>query len=99
MIQSTQAIRERLCHAIAATLRLSGRKLPEFRDTDKPLKDYEGFDSQCGLEVTVELEVALGVDDFGNNVFVKGAGKSPQARSLSEIVGSIVAVMTRTRKG
>jgi hypothetical protein len=93
MTESTQRIREAVCRAIATTLRRSGRNVPDFADTDKPLKDYEGFDSQCGLEVTVELETALGTVDLGNNVFIKGTGKGARARNVSEIVANITAKM------
>jgi hypothetical protein len=91
MTEKIQSVRERLCKAIATTLQRSGRELPEFKDTDEPLKDYDGFDSQCGLEVTVELEEVLGVPDLGSNVFIKGTGKGTRARNLSEIVTNIVA--------
>jgi hypothetical protein len=93
MTENTQRIREAVCKAIAITLRRSGRNLPDFKDTDEPLKDYDGFDSHCGLEVTVELEVALRTIDLGNNVFIEGAGNSARARNVSEIVANIVAKM------
>ena len=71
-----QDTRRSVCEAIAATLRRSGREVPEFRDQDEPVKNYDGFDSQCGLEVTVELEELLGIDDLGTNIFVKDEGKT-----------------------
>jgi hypothetical protein len=85
-----QRVREALCNAIATTLRRSGRQLPSFKDSDKPLKDYDGLDSLCGIEVTLSLEEALGIEDLGNNIFVKGTGKTARARSLSEIVSKVL---------
>jgi len=90
MTDFKQRIREALCGAISSTLRRSGRQQPQFKDEDKPLKDYEGMDSLCGIEVTLTLEQALGIADLGNNIFVKGTGKSARARSLSEIVSKVV---------
>ena len=98
MNQPKAIVRQTLCEAIAATLRRSGREVPQFKDTDKPVKSYDGFDSQCGVEVTVELEEMLGVDDLGNNLFVKGTGKTICASRLSEIVKEILAKM-RTKRG
>lgn len=62
--------RRTICEAIAATLRRSGRERPTFKDNDEPIKAYDGFDSQCGVEVTVELETTLGLADLGNNIFI-----------------------------
>src|SRR3954465_3221491 len=79
-------LREALYTAIALTLQRSGRQKPTFRDSDKPISGYEGFDSQCGVEVTLELEQLLGIDDLGTNVFVKGTGSTAQARTIAEMV-------------
>lgn len=84
-----QTVREKVCDAISTTLRRSGRGVPEFKGGDRPLTDYEGMDSQCGLEVTIALEEELGIDDLGNNIFVRGTGKSVRAKSLSEVVNTI----------
>jgi hypothetical protein len=81
-----QTIRDALCSSIAVTLQRSGRQIPHFNDTDKPVKGYVGFDSQCGVEVTLELEQSLNIEDLGTNIFVQGAGKSARARTISEIV-------------
>jgi hypothetical protein len=98
MSYNRDGVREALCLAIATTLQSSGYKQPDFKDTGKPLKDYIGFDSHCGLEVTVELERILGVDDLGDNIFIKGTGKTARARDLSQIVSNILARM-KARKG
>lgn len=90
MIQDRRTIRDALCLAIATTLECSGRALPQFKDTDKPITDYDGLDSHCGLEVTVALEELLGVDDLGGNIFVKGTGKTAKAQSLGEVVDTIL---------
>jgi hypothetical protein len=99
MSQTKEAIREQLCRTIATTLRCSGHEPPQFKDGEKPLRDYESFDSHCGLEVTVGLEAAFGIDDLGNNFFIEGTGKAAQARSLSEIVDYIFAALMGAKKG
>jgi hypothetical protein len=98
MNATEQDTRQSICEAIAATLRRSGREVPEFRDQDEPVKSYDGFDSQCGLEVTVELEVLLGIDDLGTNIFVKDTGKTTCARNLGEIVG-VVLLKVKAKRG
>lgn len=81
--------RQAICNAIAVTLRRSGREVPAFQDNDEPIKTYEGFDSQCGVEVTVELEISLGVSDLGNNIFIKENGKSTRPRTLAEVIAAV----------
>jgi hypothetical protein len=93
-----QDARRSICEAIAATLRRSGREVPEFKDQDEPIKNYDGFDSQCGLEVTVVLEELLGIEDLGTNIFVKEKGKTSCARNLTEIV-DVVLVKLNTKRG
>lgn len=92
---SLEKIREIVCDAIARTMQLSGHARPKFSDEDKPIGDYDGFDSQCGLEVTVEIEARLGIPDLGNNVFIKGSGKRAAAKTLSEIVIHIKKLLKR----
>jgi|SRR5580693_4853742 hypothetical protein len=89
-----QDTRRSICEAIAATLRQSGRKVPEFKDQDEPIKNYDGFDSQCGLEVTVVLEEVFGIKDLGTNIFVKEKGKTSCARNLTEIVDVVLVKLT-----
>jgi hypothetical protein len=89
MTLDRQEIRETVCRAIALTLQRSGREAPKVKDSDKPVDGYEGFDSQCGVEVTLELEQLLGIDDLGTNIFVTGVGKSTRARKISEIVDCV----------
>lgn len=96
MNTTSEDTRKSICEAIAATLRRSGREIPAFRDNDEPIKTYEGFDSQCGIEVTVELEITLGVDDLGNNIFIKEKGKSVRARTLAEIVAAVLVRLKAT---
>ena len=87
-----------ICEAIAATLRRSGRVVPEFRDQDEPVRSYDGFDSQCGLEVTVELEELFGIEDLGTNIFIKDAGKTSCARNLTEIVSAVLTKLKTKRE-
>ena len=99
MIQHKQEAREAICQAIATTLQRSGRELPQFKDQDKPVKNYDGFDSQCGIEVTVELEELLGIGDLGSNIFVEQVGKVVHARSLAEIVAAVLAKAKTAKEG
>ena len=86
-------IRDAVFAAITITLQRSGRSVPDFKDTDKPVDDYDGFDSQCGVEVTLELEGMLRADDLGTNIFVKGQGKAARARTIKEIVNHVAALI------
>jgi hypothetical protein len=87
-------ISEAVCHAMAITFERSGREIPEFKDSDEPVGSYEGFDSLCGVEVTLQLEQLLGVDDLGTNIFVKGTGKGARSRTISEIVDCVSLKLT-----
>lgn len=98
MSDSSSDLRKAVCTAIEICLERSGRKPPEFRDSDKPIKDYEGFDSQCGVEVTVELEVMLGIENLGNNIFITGDGKVPRASKLSEVVKNISGIVRQIKE-
>ena len=89
-----QSVTEALKHGIAETLRRSGREMPEFDNYDlRPIVDIAGFDSQCGIEVTVELEAILKIDDLSDNIFIKELKGRPRARTFTEIVDAILALM------
>lgn len=92
--ESKQHVTEALKTAIAETLRRSGRELPELKNYQlRPILDIAGFDSQCGIEVTVELETVLGVDNLSDNVFIREVQGRSHPRSFSEVVDAILALM------
>jgi acyl carrier protein len=73
-------------NAIMNSLLLSGRPVPDVvTATTKLLKEIEGFDSPMGVDVTVDLELQLGIN-LPHNVFVKEVNGRPRARTLSEVV-------------
>lgn len=93
-----QRVTEALKKGIGETLRRSGRDMPEFNDYELiPIKDIVGFDSQCGIEVTVELETILHIDDLSDNIFIKEVHGRQRARTFNEIVGAVLSRM-RTKQ-
>jgi hypothetical protein len=81
-----------LVSCINTSLQLSGHRPAEFNYHLKPLKDIAGFDSPIGVEVTVDLEIQLGVL-LPDNIFIKEANSGPRARSFSEVVVAICHVL------
>lgn len=72
--------------AITDSLVLSGRPAPqEIAAATKIIGEIEGFDSPAGVDVTVDLELQLGID-LPHNVFIKTVNGRPRARTLNEIV-------------
>ena len=72
--------------AITDSLFLSGRPVPsEIAATAKIIDEIEGFDSPAGVDVTVDLELQLGID-LPHNVFIKTVNGRPRARTLNEVV-------------
>jgi acyl carrier protein len=51
----------------------------------------EGFDSLCGIEVTVDLQKRLGVQ-LDDNVFIQTNGSKAKARTFDQTVDALVAV-------
>ena len=80
-----------LTAAIKTCLEASGRKLPPLRGDQCPLTAIAGFDSLCGIEVTVELQEKLGVR-LDDNIFVQSNNGRARARTFDQIVDVIVAV-------
>jgi len=98
VLDSKQRVIDALKRAIAETLRRSGRNMPDFDNYRlRPILDIEGFDSQCGIEVTVDLETILGIADLTNNIFIKVVNKRARARSFDEIVEAILRCMGATQ--
>ena len=80
-----------LTTAIKACLEASGRRLPALRGDQCPLTAVAGFDSLCGIEVTVDLQKRLGVQ-LDDNIFVQTNGSRAKARTFDQIVDAIAAV-------
>jgi acyl carrier protein len=94
MIKQGQRSREEittdLTTAIKACLVASGRTMPSLRGEQCPLTEIEGFDSLCGIEVTVELQERLGVR-LEDNIFVQTSAGRPKARTVNEIVQALAS--------
>jgi hypothetical protein len=72
--------------AITNSLYLSGRPVPNgIAPTEKIIGEIEGFDSPAGVDVTVDLELQLGIS-LPHNVFIKTVNGRPRARTLNEVV-------------
>jgi acyl carrier protein len=75
-----------LIQAILNSLTSSGRPTPdEIVVTKKIIGEIDGFDSPAGVDVTVDLELQLGIE-LPHNVFVKTVNSRPRARTLNEVV-------------
>ena len=82
-----------LAKAITDSLFLSGRPTPkEIVATTKIIGEIEGFDSPAGVDVTVDLELQLGID-LPHNVFIKTVNGRPRARNLSEVVAVLCRML------
>lgn len=78
-------------NAIANCLTASGKQSTEITMDEAPLAAIAGFDSLCGLEVTIELEQQLGAQ-LDENVFVRTVGSRSRPRTLREVCKAILAV-------
>lgn len=86
--RSREEIAIHLATAIKSCLTASGRTMPSLRGDQCPLTTIEGFDSLCGIEVTVELQERLGVR-LEDNIFVHSSTGRPKARTVDEIVQAL----------
>ena len=91
-------IERELMAAIRVCMEAGGKGCPELTEETVPLKDIEGFDSLCGIEVAVDLESKLG-RECGEDLFVAGSGKNAKPRSLREIADVILGQKKPTKKG
>jgi hypothetical protein len=92
------AVERELLAAIQVCMESAGKECPPLTGDTIPLKDIKGFDSLCGVEVTVDLESKLG-GDCGDDLFMAGSGKNAQPRSVSEVAKLVVTRIKRTGKG
>ncbi|HKN73623.1 MAG TPA: hypothetical protein VJW94_00500 [Candidatus Acidoferrum sp.] len=88
--RSREAIFTDLAAAIKSCLAASGRTMPALRSDQCPLTAIDGFDSLCGIEVTVELQERLGVR-LEDNIFVHTGTGRPKPRTVDEIVRALVS--------
>ena len=89
--RSREEIASELTTAIKACLEASGRTLPPLHGDQCPLTAIEGFDSLCGIEVTVDLQKRLGLQ-LDDNIFIQTSGSRAKARTFDQTVDAMVAV-------
>lgn len=77
---------------ISDCLSRSGREVPEIGSDMKIIDGLPGFDSLCGLEATIELELRLGIS-LEDNVFIKEVLGRPRARTFGEVVKALLDVV------
>jgi len=94
--QST--VERELLAAIQVCMETGGKECPPLTSDTVPIRDVKGFDSLCGVEVTVELESKIG-RDCGDDIFVAGSGKNAKPRSVREVAKLIISRLNRAEKG
>ena len=87
-----------LRNVISDCLHRSGREVPEIGSDMKIIDGFPGFDSLCGLEATIELELRLGVG-LEDNVFIKEVQGRPRARTFGEVVNALLAIVNGGNDG
>jgi len=81
-----------LRNVISDCLARSGREVPQI-DSDKKIIDgVAGFDSLCGLEATIDLELRLGIS-LEDNIFIKEVLGRPRPRTFGEVVAALLTVL------
>jgi hypothetical protein len=93
-----ETIERELLTAIQLCMEAAGKECPTLTSDIVPISDIKGFDSLCGVEVTVELESKVG-RDCGDDIFVAGLGKNAKPRSVREAAELVISRMKRTEKG
>jgi len=83
---------------IADCLHRSGREVPEIGSDMKIIDGFPGFDSLCGLEATIDLELRLGVS-LDDNIFIKEVQGRPKARTFAEVVTALLAIVNGGSNG
>jgi len=87
--KSRNEIAAELAAAIKRCVNASGHEMPLLRPDAFPLTAIPGFDSLCGIEVTVDLQERLSLK-LENNIFVKANGTKVAARTLAEVVDALL---------
>ncbi len=70
----------------------SGRDAPQISSDAKIIDGVAGFDSLCGLEATIDLEMRLGVS-LEDNIFIKEVSGRPRARTFGEVVTALLTIL------
>lgn len=87
---SREELASDLTDAIKTCLTASGRTLVSIRGDQCPLTTIKGFDSLCGIEVTVDMQERLGIK-LEDNIFVHTNGSGTKARTFDQVVDALVA--------
>lgn len=82
-------IANELTAAIKRCVVASGHIMPLLQADQCPLMAIQGFDSLCGIEVTVDLQDRLRLK-LEDNVFVKANGTRATARTFAEIIEALL---------
>jgi len=91
---SREELANEVANAIKASLTASGRTMPSIRGDQCPLTTIKGFDSLCGIEVTVDLQERFGVQ-LDDNIFVQTNSSGTKARTFDQVVDALVAAGKR----
>jgi|SRR5581483_4313138 len=92
-----QQLFELLEQAINKSLKASGKPPVSLSWEMKPLMAIDGLDSQMGVEVTLEIELALDPEiDLGTNLLLEDSGATPRARKVKEVIGAILSILSRS---
>ena len=73
--------------AVTQVQEISGRSIGEINPDTRPFKDLQGFDSLCGVEATVLLSEAVGLD-LPDSVFAPEEGS--RVLSVNEIADKVL---------
>ena len=77
---------------ISDCLARSGREAPHIGSDMKIIDGMAGFDSLCGLEATIDLELRLGIS-LEDNIFIKEVLGRPRARTFGEVVTALLTIL------
>ncbi len=77
---------------ISECLARSGREVPPIGSDKKIIDGVPGFDSLCGLEATIDLEMRLGVT-LEDNLFIKEVLGRPRARTFGEVLTALLTIL------
>ena len=87
--RAREDIAQALTAAIQVCVENSGDTLGPLKEDQCPLTTIKGFDSLCGIEVTVELQERLRLK-LEDNIFVENNGGRPKARTLKQVIDALV---------
>lgn len=88
-VERREEIAGELIAAIKRCVVASGHTMPLLRPDQCPLMAIQGFDSLCGIEVTVDLQARLSLK-LEDNIFVKANDTRAAARTLAEVVDALL---------